>query len=604
MIQVFRYGIDIARHHLKGIYVVTVGQIRKPSPDETEDRISRPSGTEQQVICTLREGSEEECEDWNDCSADGKAQSGSPKYSPITFTYRGQKTTLRPWDPSRCPLAAAIHNRLVHFPIRPKSNVFAILCSLQSLSHISDTLGPLGRIIGVLSPDPAKRPNADTIRRFLKRHPTTTLIFEDPEEATLERYERLLSLPQDSRYAFLMALHPRLGEKSPARLLKEDAPKLCGRIFDFLVCNTPAHIKSLVLWPCTGGDSKQGRDEDAEVFDKVPRQVQDIVMNHTDILQRWRRPKKPGDKKPSEGENSDSHERIWVFLDICTDTSSGGNLDMELVNELAKIGLLAKEQLALTPWFPNRALLLLQYALHRDERQMLSYESYHVPGIEARERRLVKEERTRSKEKASHRPPSAVSMPVPSFGTSKPVQKPSSSSAVPLSAPVSGGGCGGGGCNDFNASFLPDPAGGLPQHSQMMGKGAYMGPPGLAMQAGGRVPNWLGEEPSQQELLSLLQARQAVQGGPPTGQWPPGLGSGFPEAATQSPWQQQVAMFQHGGMGQPCGQGFPMGKGGSMPALQARQMGAGHPMNPGNPGQAQMFGNFREDQLGHRAVNL
>ncbi|CAE7407594.1 flpA [Symbiodinium natans] len=280
--------------------------------------------------------------DWND-SGDGKAPNGSPKNCPITLTYRGQKTTLRPWDPSRCPLAAAIHNQLIHFPIRPKSNVFVIHCSLQSLSHISDTLGPLGRVIGVCSRDPQKQPKPETVHRFLIRHPNTTLIFEDVEEATLERYERLLSLPDDSRYAFLMALHPRLGENSPARLLKEDGPKLCKLIFDFLVCTTPAHIKSLVLWPWTGDGKDKDSGEDTQEFDKVPRHVQEIVINHTDILQRWRRPRKSGEKKHSEGENSDSHERIWVFLDIRTDTSSGGNLDMKLVNELAKIGLLAKD---------------------------------------------------------------------------------------------------------------------------------------------------------------------------------------------------------------------------------------------------------------------
>ena len=68
------------------------------------------------------------------------------------------KYELRPWQTAvRGPLAAAIHNQLIHFPIRllgfrpsafglffctfwprPKSNVFAIHCSLQSLSHISE----------------------------------------------------------------------------------------------------------------------------------------------------------------------------------------------------------------------------------------------------------------------------------------------------------------------------------------------------------------------------------------------------------------------------------------------------------------------------------
>lgn len=622
MIQVFRYGIDISRHHLKGIYVVMVGQIRKPSL-ESEERSSPSTSRQAQVICTLREGPVDECEDWND-TGEGKAPSGN---CPITLTYRGQKTTLRPWDPSRCPLAAAIHNQLIHFPIRPKSNVFAIHCSLQSLSHISDTLGPLGRVIGVCSRDPQKQPKPETVHRFLKRHPNTTLIFEDVEEATLERYERLLSLPDDSRYAFLMALHPRLGENSPARLLKEDAPKLCKRIFDFLVCTTPAHIKSLVLWPWTGDAKDKDWGEDADQFDKVPRHVQEIVMNHTNILQRWRRPRRSGEKKHSEGENSDSHERIWVFLDIRTDTSSGGNLDMKLVNELAKLGLLAKEQLALTPWFPNHALLLLQYALHRDERQAISRESYKVPGsAEGKERRLVKE--GRSKEK-SHRPPSALSMPVPSFGTTKntlgpvgaPSKPPSTSSSgagVPRAA-ASSGGCG---FSDLSPAYLHDPASGL-QQSQLLGKGGYAGlggqghsqwsaldgaPPGLGPSllqgAGGGVQNWLGaEEQSQQELLSYLQVRQQAAQGLQFG--------ASQQAAAQLQWQQQVAMLQ-GGLGGPSG---PAGLGGKGTGTGLMGKGGGSMSNwpppPGHPGAGPMNGlpsqlsNFglREDQL-NRAMNL
>lgn len=350
-------------------------------------------------------------------------------------------------------------------------------------------------------------------------------------------------------------------------------------------------------------------------------------MNHTNILQRWRRPRRSGEKKHSEGENSDSHERIWVFLDIRTDTSSGGNLDMKLVNELAKLGLLAKEQLALTPWFPNHALLLLQYALHRDERQAISRESYKVPGsAEGKERRLVKE--GRSKEK-SHRPPSALSMPVPSFGTTKntlgpvgaPSKPPSTSSSgagVPRAA-ASSGGCG---FSDLSPAYLHDPASGL-QQSQLLGKGGYAGlggqghsqwsaldgaPPGLGPSllqgAGGGVQNWLGaEEQSQQELLSYLQVRQQAAQGLQFG--------ASQQAAAQLQWQQQVAMLQ-GGLGGPSG---PAGLGGKGTGTGLMGKGGGSMSNwpppPGHPGASPMNGlpsqlsNFglREDQL-NRAMNL
>ena len=93
----------------------------------------------------------------------------------------------QPAHPFSYSAAASAASALVlgHFrPLsapRPKSNVFAIHCSLQSLSHISergmgltvpevcarvwhkevtlpwqDTLGPLGRVIGVCSRDPQK----------------------------------------------------------------------------------------------------------------------------------------------------------------------------------------------------------------------------------------------------------------------------------------------------------------------------------------------------------------------------------------------------------------------------------------------------------------
>ncbi|CAJ1372956.1 unnamed protein product, partial [Effrenium voratum] len=286
------------------------------SPAGEEERAS-PSRRHAQVICTLREGPAERCEDWGN---NGEETSpSSPKYSSITLGYDGEKTTLRPWDPSRCPFGAAIYNRLIHFPIRPKGSVFAIFCSLQSLSHLSDTLGRCGHLIGVLNPDSSRRPKPDIVHRFLLRHPNTTLIFEDINVASLERYERLLSLPVDSRYAFLMALHPRLGAQSPARLLKDDAEKLCNNIFKFLVCTTPSLMKTLVLWHPE--QSLQEESDGIGTFDQV--------LKHIDILQRWRKPRVKTEKKSSEGEHSETNERIWIFMDIRTDKTTGGNLDMK-----------------------------------------------------------------------------------------------------------------------------------------------------------------------------------------------------------------------------------------------------------------------------------
>lgn len=85
------------------------------------------------------------------------------------------------------------------------------------------------------------------------------------------------------------------------------------------------------------------------------------------------------------------------------------NLDLKLVNEMAKMGLLAKEQLALTPWFPDRSVLLCRYSVSRDARKGQASAS----GAEDGER---------GKEKIQ-RPPKAASMQVPSFIPKAPEQE-------------------------------------------------------------------------------------------------------------------------------------------------------------------------------------
>lgn len=625
MMQVFRYGIDITRHHLKGIYVVALGKARSKATDE--ERTSSKRNV--QVICTSREGSAEECEDWNMEEEDSNAS--SPKNSLITLSYKGQQTTFRPWDPSRCPLAASIHNRLIHFPIQPNSNVFAIFWSLNSLSHISDTLGPSGNLIAVLSHDTPLKP--ETLHRFIMRHKNTTVIFEDIKEASLERYTRLLSLPDDSRWAFLMALHPRLGANSPARLLKPEAEKICKIIFDFLVCTTPSQIKSLVMWQ--GQDESQEEETTVAIFDQA--------LKHINILQHWRKPKptKPKMEKSSEGESGQEkdNERIWVIMDMRTKLIVSRNLDFKLVNEMAKIGLLAKEQLALTPWFPDRSLLLCRYAVSRDERQAgqasASGAEDKERGKETRTQKIQRppkaasmqvpsfipktpvreedmqvgqasatsgtEDKERKKEanrpQKVQRPPSAVSMPVPSFGSRTREDKELSASMSRFQPPEAP-----------SIQMMQD--GG--QDFQAKGKykrpnRADYAPPGLGnSQAAQPNQPWMASEEAQ--LLSSLQARhaqaqqaeQAQQSGPSRLQhWagPPGLQSlrGFPDqalptaAAQQAQWQAQAQMFPMN-MGHPpgCGgcqgcHGSGCGKGGQLNQLPfpfEDQLGGGYmPLN-------------------------
>lgn len=426
MLQIIRHGIDITRHHLKGVYVCVVGKKRQPSAQQLE------------VFCTLREGRAED--------EAGFQQSEGAKYCPIELGYQGLQITLRPWDPQTCVIAAAIYNRLIHFPIRPGSCIFCLDCSLDTLSHLADIVGVgggRGAVCGIISSTNPKQPSEPDIAAFLQRNPKAMVVKADIQAANLETYERLLSIPMSSRYACLMGLHPRLGERSPLRILSQldDPPKLFRRIFSFLENDALSGAKCLVVnyWP-------EGTKVDV---------IRNMVLSHVDILQRWRTPRRSHVENAKEGESGDDEttEREdgeekpegddhpeeakkrskgdqdsnpqWVFLDLPLDNivTSSESLEIsaklvEVVEDMKRLpggqrtGLLAKEQLLLAPFFPNRALLLLKYAGHRDERGRKSTKK-KVPaatggnGLEYDE---ICEEIS-----LGHRPPSAVSMPVPAF---------------------------------------------------------------------------------------------------------------------------------------------------------------------------------------------
>lgn len=369
---------------------------------DTSMKQSSDSNRLTEIICTLREGGTDDVEG----DTDPPAQ--RPKYGPLTLTYQGMHATLRPWDPYNCILAAAIHNCLLHFPIWPGSCVFALGCSLHTLGHIVDVLGNGGRLIGVFGKGQSQQPppTSDELRKFFKRHPGASIVTEDLQNASFERYQCLLSLPEASRYAFLMALHPRLGADSPARKLTAAPTKLIRRIFSFIVCHDAADVNSLLVchWPL-------GTRVDV---------VREVVLSHIDILSRWRRTiynqsgaqrheggrvsdwKSGGDdsnsarqdgkeKTTNEGSSKkwsdDDRESVpqWVLLDlpidhISTNSSSQESEDImdtkliEVIGAMKRLtsglrtGLQAKEQLLLEPYFPKHVLLLLKYSNRRDER--------------------------------------------------------------------------------------------------------------------------------------------------------------------------------------------------------------------------------------------
>lgn len=447
--RIVRHGIDIRRHPFKGVYVCTIGKNQKHSNVPAE------------VICTLREGRDQEE------AGTGQVEPGS-QYGPITLSYRGKQATLRPWDPHTCVIAAGIHNGLIHFPIRPGTRVFALGCSLKTLSHIADTVRESGRLIGVISDNHPDKPTKEQLALFFKRHPRVSVIIEDVHNATLEKYELRLSLPLSSRHAFLMAMHPRLGANSPARLLSADTQKLAEHIFSFLVCEDAAKAKCLVVcdWPT----------------DTKVETIREVVLTHIDILQRWRVPKveKQGrgvvtfaestgtgsakdeeaeeeqDKDPEdddedkEGDGPGSSDAVkaeqpegavrekkrskkdeaeavlqWVLLDLPTDRiitetttrDFNGKLTevVENVKRLktgARTGLLAKELLRLTPYFHNDVLLLMKYVAHHDQRARKCAKKKSRQSALAED---AGEEAQVENILVHERPPSMSSMPMPSF---------------------------------------------------------------------------------------------------------------------------------------------------------------------------------------------
>eukprot|EP00439_Symbiodinium_sp_Y106_P034643 s3021_g4.t1 len=176
---------------------------------------------------------------------------------------------------------------------------------------------------------------------------------------------------------------------------------------------------------------------------------------------------------------SDQKQKMWVFLDMRTDTQEG-NLDMKTVNDarLSKLRISEGEQLALLPWFPNHALLVLKYTVHRDERRRrVSKEVIAPPGLE-------------------NQPLAPQAMPVPAFLGSGPGPGRRSPAAVPPPGLVMGGGH-----RSRKEEFLPSGWG--DEQDPLLRFGNYGG-----VGAGGGLGGPGYQSQSQAAMLSALSALQ------------------------------------------------------------------------------------------------
>ena len=73
---------------------------------------------------------------------------GNQVYNEKLVTKKGIE--YRTWDPFRSKLAAAIMNELEEFPFKEKSKVLYLGASTgTTVSHISDVVGPQGKIFAV-----------------------------------------------------------------------------------------------------------------------------------------------------------------------------------------------------------------------------------------------------------------------------------------------------------------------------------------------------------------------------------------------------------------------------------------------------------------------
>lgn len=86
----------------------------------------------------------------------------------------------RLWDPFRSKLAASIMNGLEIFPIADKSNILYLGVSTgTTISHISDIVGPGGRIFGV---EHSSRVARDFLDRVASHRPNIIPIIQDARQ--------------------------------------------------------------------------------------------------------------------------------------------------------------------------------------------------------------------------------------------------------------------------------------------------------------------------------------------------------------------------------------------------------------------------------------
>jgi len=265
-----------------------------------------------------------------------------------------------PWNPYKCPIAAAIYNNLWHFPARNGWSILLVNPNVHTICHLSNVVGKAGKVTALIEGD------LDDRFMGLQKNRSNVFLASVPVHKDLEDYERILSLPNRCKYAFLMGLHPRLGANSFVKLLANSPhpAQFMQLIFSFLEHRALAGVTSIII--CSSNSIQNVAD------------AQKVALNHIDIVRRW----KP--LRHEKGVVSVPTSKIWVLmhLPVGSDTTNVDNLvkGMKQEGDGNPTGLFPKELVGLKPFFDKcAALLLLKYEKPQEGENEQVVSSDNVP---------------------------------------------------------------------------------------------------------------------------------------------------------------------------------------------------------------------------------
>jgi len=234
--------------------------------------------------------------------------------------------------------------------------------NVHTICHLSNVVGETGRVTAFIEGD------LDDNFMQLQRNRANVYLASAPVNKEQEEYDRILGLSSRCKYAFLMALHPRLGANSFARSLATgplgvNPTKLVQLIFSFLEHRALARVTSIIICSSSSGQN---------VVD-----TQKVALNHIEMVRRWKA------SSHEQGFPSVPTSKIWVLmhLPVGSDTINVDKLvkGMKQEGDGNPTGLFPKELVGLKPFFDKCALLLLKYEKPQEEENKQVVSSDNVP---------------------------------------------------------------------------------------------------------------------------------------------------------------------------------------------------------------------------------